>query len=68
MLRLVLTPRTIVPALALAVIVLAPAPPAAGFGYVFAGQWGTAGVGSGQLDFPTGIAVDSLGQVYVLEA
>ncbi len=36
-------------------------------GAVFLGKWGTEGGGEGQFDYPTGIAVDRKGKVYVAD-
>jgi tripartite motif-containing protein 71 len=41
------------------------APPAFGFGFV--AEWGTTGSGAGQFDFPSSIATDADGNVYVGE-
>jgi len=41
---------------------------ASALGYRFVGKWGTTGSGAGYLDYPTGLAIDALGQVYVVEA
>jgi len=35
--------------------------------YVFVTKWGTGGVGYSQLQWPTGIAVDSSGNVYITD-
>ena len=38
-----------------------------GEGYVFVTKWGTKGYNTGQLDHPDGVAVDSSGNVYVMD-
>ncbi len=36
--------------------------------YVFLKKWGSQGNGTGQFDYPNGIAVDSLDKVYVVDS
>jgi NHL repeat len=45
-----------------------PAPPAATPTLKFIGQWGTAGNGPGQLQQPSGIATNSLGDIFIADS
>jgi NHL repeat len=52
----------------LATMILVLAPPTASARYEFATSWGETGTGDGEFQYPTGVATDSHGNVYVVDS